>query len=71
MNQGTITRLVAERGFGFIRPDVGGEDLFFHASQVRGAVFETLRPGQRVVFTLAPDRRNPERQQAQDIRPLD
>ena len=71
MNEGTIARLNPDRGFGFIRPALGGADLFFHASQVQGVAFETLRAGQRVAFTRGRDPRHPARQQAQEVRPLD
>ena len=50
MFNGTIARLLIDKGFGFIR-DEGGTEHFFHRSSVRGAVFELLREGQRVEFT--------------------
>lgn len=50
MAEGTIKRLVADRGFGFIRTD-SGEELFFHKSHVQGVSFETLAERQRVSFT--------------------
>lgn len=51
MASGTIARLLIDKGFGFIR-DEGGVEHFFHRSAVRGAVFELLREGQRVDFTI-------------------
>jgi cold shock protein len=48
--EGTIKRLVADRGFGFITTD-SGEDLFFHKSNVQGTTFESLRVKQRVSYT--------------------
>ena len=56
MASGTIVRLLIDKGFGFIR-DEGGVEHFFHRSAVRGAVFELLREGQRVGFTIEPDGR--------------
>lgn len=50
MAEGTIKRLVMDRGFGFIRTDAG-EDLFFHRSHVQGVSFESLTERQRVSFT--------------------
>lgn len=43
MNEGIIKKLVAEKGFGFIAPQNGGDDLFFHCSKVEGGgqVFNT------------------------------
>ncbi len=49
MSQGTIKKLVSDKGFGFIQGE-GGE-LFFHHSAVEGAAFETLREGQQVEYT--------------------
>jgi len=46
MPNGTIARLLIDKGFGFIR-DEGGIEHFFHRSAVRQAVFELLREGQR------------------------
>ena len=48
MPQGTIKKLVAERGFGFIDAEQG--ELFFHQSAVIETTFETLREGQTVEF---------------------
>jgi CspA family cold shock protein len=50
MPEGTIARLLIDKGFGFIR-DASGTEHFFHRSSVRGAIFEMLREGQRVEFT--------------------
>jgi cold shock CspA family protein len=60
MAQGTITNLVTERGFGFIRPEneTGkGNDLFFHRSDVEQATFEALRTQQRVTYEIGTDAR--------------
>lgn len=49
MSQGTIKKLVADKGFGFIAGDNG--ELFFHHSSVEGVTFEELKEGQNVEFT--------------------
>lgn len=49
MSQGVIKKLVADKGFGFIKGDSG--ELFFHHSAVQGGDFETLREGQAVEYT--------------------
>ena len=54
--QGTIKRIVSDRGFGFIATDTGTE-LFFHATSVDGANFDGLREGQRVEVTAEMDQR--------------
>ncbi len=48
MAQGTIKKLISEKGFGFIEGQ-GGE-FFFHRSAVEGAGFEELREGQEVEY---------------------
>ena len=58
MFNGTIARLLIDKGFGFIR-DEGGTEHFFHRSSVRGAVFELLREGQRVEFTVEESPKGP------------
>ena len=64
MPTGTIARIVADKGFGFVR-DESGVEHFFHRSSVRGAVFELLREGQRVEFTPEESAKGP---RATDIR---
>ena len=49
MSQGTIKKLISEKGFGFIEGERG--ELFFHHSAVEGTAFESLREGQRVNYT--------------------
>ena len=49
MSQGTIKKLISDKGFGFIEGDRG--ELFFHHSAVEGTTFETLREGQAVEYT--------------------
>ena len=58
MPNGTIARLLIDKGFGFIR-DEGGIEHFFHRSSVRGAVFELLRDGQQVDFTIEESEKGP------------
>ncbi len=49
MPQGTIKKLISEKGFGFIEGERG--ELFFHHSAVDGTTFEELHEGQTVEFT--------------------
>ena len=58
MANGTIKRLVRDRGFGFIRDD-GGQEWFFHRSSVTAGAFEQLNEGQRVSFDEEPSAKGP------------
>ena len=57
MAEGTIKRLT-DRGFGFIDTG-GGEDMFFHMSNVEGVRFEDLREGQKVSYTAGQGPKGP------------
>jgi CspA family cold shock protein len=52
MAEGTIKKIVRDRGFGFISPRERGSDIFFHISSVEGGRFETLEEGQNVEFQV-------------------
>ncbi len=62
MAQGTIKKVVADKGFGFIKTDRG--EIFFHSSALQGVAFESLREGQVVDFTEA---RGPKGPRAESI----
>ena len=64
MASGTIVRILIDKGFGFIS-DEGGVEHFFHQTAVQDAVFETLREGQRVEFTVEESTKGP---RAGDVR---
>lgn len=49
---GTVKWFSAEKGYGFIAPEEGGEDVFVHYSQIIGTGFRTLEEGQRVEFVV-------------------
>jgi cold shock protein len=63
MPTGTIKSL-RDRGFGFITPEGGGDDLFFHHSAVTDGGFEMMREGQKVSFDKEPDPRDSSRERA-------
>ncbi len=67
MASGTIVRLLIDKGFGFIS-DEGGVEHFFHMSAVKDAVFESLREGQRVEFTVEESTKGP---RAGDVRAVE
>ena len=55
------------KGFGFIAPDDGGEDLFAHFSEVQKKGFKSLQEGQRVTFEV---KHGPKGKQAANIQAL-
>ena len=56
MATGTVKTLT-DRGFGFIRPDEGREDIFFHRSSLVGLSMEELHQGDQVTYNTEPDPR--------------
>jgi cold shock protein len=64
---GTVKWFNDAKGFGFITPESGGEDLFAHFREIQGTGFKTLKEGQRVQFEI---RKGPKGLQAAAIRPL-
>ncbi|MGE0072721.1 MAG: cold-shock protein, partial [Thiomonas sp.] len=48
MATGTVKWFNESKGFGFIKPDEGGEDLFAHFSEIQAKGFRTLQENQRV-----------------------
>ncbi|MHA6719153.1 cold-shock protein [Sphingomonas sp. RS6] len=54
---GTVKFFNADKGYGFIAPDTGGNDAFVHISAVERAGMITLQQNQRVSYELEEDRR--------------
>ena len=50
MPSGKIKKVVSDKGFGFIRPDDGGDDVFFHHSSLQGVQIEDLGMGDSVTY---------------------
>ena len=60
MQEGTIARLVADRGFGFISYEGGdGKDLFFHSNELKNVEFKDLREGDKVTFEIGESPKGP------------
>ncbi len=66
MQNGTVKWFNEAKGFGFIKPADGGEDLFVHFSAIRAEGFKTLAEGQAVRFEVV---RGPKGLQAQNVEP--
>jgi CspA family cold shock protein len=64
---GTVKWFNETKGFGFISPAGGGEDLFAHFKEIQGSGFKTLKEGQKVEYIA---QRGPKGMQATKIRPL-
>jgi CspA family cold shock protein len=58
MTTGTVKFYNAQRGFGFIQPDDGGNDVFVHATALERAGMINLAEGQKVSFDTEIDRRS-------------
>jgi len=63
---GTVKWFNEKKGFGFISPDEGGEDLFIHFSNIAMDGFKSLADGQKVEYETNQGRKGPE---AINVRP--
>ena len=53
---GSVVTYFEAKGFGFLRPDDGGRDIFFHVSRLAEGLATDLRPGTRLLYELGMDR---------------
>jgi CspA family cold shock protein len=60
MPQGTVKWFNGEKGYGFITPDDGSEDLFVHYTGISGSGFRSLDEGEKVTYEAARGRKGME-----------
>jgi CspA family cold shock protein len=66
MATGIVKWFNAEKGFGFITPDGGGQDVFVHHTAIKTTGFRTLAEHQKVIFEVT---QGPKGLQATDVKP--
>lgn len=59
MANGEVKWFNNAKGWGFIIPEGGGEDIFVHFSSINGTGYKTLTPGQRVMYEIQQGERGP------------
>ncbi|MFC1890274.1 cold-shock protein [Thermodesulfobacteriota bacterium] len=67
MARGTVKWFNEKKGFGFITPDDGEQDLFVHYSSIEGESFKTLQDGQAVEYEVGQGQKGPA---AEKVRPV-
>ena len=60
MAKGKVKWFDGRKGFGFITPDDGGEDLFVHHTNILGQGFKSLEEGQQVEYEIGQGRKGPQ-----------
>ena len=64
--EGTVKWFSDEKGYGFIRPDDGSEDVFVHHTGITGEGFKSLQEGDKVTYEVTQGRKG---LQAENVAP--
>jgi cold shock protein len=67
MAQGTVKWFNADKGFGFIAQDGGGDDVFVHFSAIQSNGYRSLEENQRVEFDMTQGQKGPQAEQVRVI----
>jgi CspA family cold shock protein len=67
-NSGSVKRFNADKGFGFIADDGGGDDVFVHFSAISSLGYKSLEEGQKVTFDVEKDPKNRQKTRAANVR---
>ncbi len=70
MAQGTVKWFNADKGYGFIAPDDGTDDVFVHHSAIQADGYRSLQENQRVEYTAGRGPKGPQAEQVQPFKPL-
>lgn len=68
MNNGTVKWFNADKGYGFISNDNGGEDVFVHYSSIVSNGYKSLEEGQKVTYDTETDRKDSRKKCAVNVR---
>jgi CspA family cold shock protein len=67
MARGTVKWFSEEKGYGFISPEEGGEELFVHYTAIEGSGFRSLKEGEQVSYEPTRGRRGEQAQKVQRV----